>query len=234
MAGEQAAARAGEHVAEGIVASAAKSVLRDAVGPGAHAAARDVARDAATHAPAAALSDAERTAARDALRSAHGAWNSTPEDFAREFPELAHATNPRYASGLPEYTQNCQSCVIAVDRSLDGAASSAVPRLLNDGRTAFLPDSRFAWPSSVERSVGGGNRVHAVGGYDEIAHEMIRAGDGARGVVHGMRLDGAGNYLSGHVFNIVNKGGTLHFVDGQENGYWRHELFQGYQFLRTR
>lgn len=54
MAGEAAAARAGEHVAEGIVARAAKDVLRDAVGAGGEAGARDAERagagDAAIHA----------------------------------------------------------------------------------------------------------------------------------------------------------------------------------------
>ena len=48
MVGGGAAARGGEHVAEGIIAKAAQSTLRDAVGPAERAAAGDAARDTAT------------------------------------------------------------------------------------------------------------------------------------------------------------------------------------------
>jgi hypothetical protein len=49
MVGGGAAARGGEHAAEGIIAKAAQSTLRDAVGPTGRAVERDAARGAATH-----------------------------------------------------------------------------------------------------------------------------------------------------------------------------------------
>lgn len=49
-----------------------------------------------------------------------------------------------------------------------------------------------------------------------------------------MRLAADGSYESGHVFNVVNKDGVLHFIDGQTGAYAYLEDFQGFQFMRTR
>ena len=67
MAGEQAA----EHAAEGIIAKAAKAVLRDAEGPAARAVERDATRDAGTDAARSTLHDAEHHVDLDALPAWH-------------------------------------------------------------------------------------------------------------------------------------------------------------------
>jgi hypothetical protein len=165
---------------------------------------------------------AEKAAARAAERAKlpllHSG-NSTAEDFAREFPELGHGINPRF--GESGFGNNCQSCVVATDRSLAGNASSAV-------RRPTTHDARFDWPDSAYRGTGSPYPLRSSSGYHDIAAELQQAGHGARGIVHGMR-----NGHPGHVFNVVNRNGQIAFLDGQTGGYAYLENFSGFQFLRT-
>lgn len=158
--------------------------------------------------------------------------NSTAADFQRTFPELSHGVNPKLRTD-PAHQVNCQSCVTATDRSLSGSPSSAVPRPL-DANGYPMPDQRFDWPSSVDNALGGNNPIRPASSYDDIATELENAGDGARGIVHGMRQDANGNPIPGHVFNVVNRGGQIHWVDGQIGGYAYLENYnRGFEFMRT-
>jgi Papain fold toxin 1, glutamine deamidase len=182
-------------------------------------------------------SRAERKAAKHVAedvmtRTAHYG-NRGAADFAKDFPDLQHGVNPNFGKD-PAFGINCQSCVTATDRSLAGDASSAVPRrLTTDSAGNPVSDPRFNWPDGVNRALGGNNPLRSASGYDDIATELENAGDGARGIVHGMRTDANGNPVAGHVFNAVNRGGRVHFVDGQTGGYAYLENYSGFQFMRT-
>jgi len=153
------------------------------------------------------------------------AENGSPRLFKRMFPELTEVNAPRFGRG-PEWQQNCQSCVNAVDHTLAGNPASAVPR----------PDQGFPWPDSVTKTIGGGNPFVKVGGYDEITDQMTSAGAGARGVVWGRRFMQIGSRsieVEGHVFNVVNRGGRVFYVDGQTGTFARLENFGILNLLRT-
>ncbi|WP_164903414.1 toxin glutamine deamidase domain-containing protein [Nonomuraea polychroma] len=154
----------------------------------------------------------------------HGG-NATQQEFDARFSDLK-GVNPQFSSQAWEYTNNCQSCVVVVDQVLSGSAPiSAVPH---------HPTHPFNWPNSVTDSVGGGRSFRPVKDYDEIVAELLRAGDGARGIIHGMRVDPqTGLPRAGHVFNVVNRGGKIYFVDGQTGTWARPEQFAQLEFLRT-
>jgi hypothetical protein len=67
-----------------------------------------------------------------------------------------------------------------------------------------------------------------VTGKVEIEGILTQAGNGARGIVYGSR-DGK----VGHVFNAVNQGGTIRFLDGQTGSEASFDGFDGFMFLRT-
>ncbi|KAB2343938.1 toxin glutamine deamidase domain-containing protein [Actinomadura rudentiformis] len=148
------------------------------------------------------------------------------KEFDYKFPELKNI-NPQFSTGKWEFQNNCQSCVVNVDRRLAGESpSSAVPQ---------NPKYPFDWPRSVTDNAGPGGSFQQVNDYDEIINELLKAGDGARGVVHGGRLDPkTGIYMSGHVFNVVNRGGKIHFIDGQTGTWALLEKFGHLEFYRTK
>jgi uncharacterized protein YukE len=158
----------------------------------------------------------------------------------RLFPELA-GTNPlfrrtgltsRFAgAGGPGFRNNCQSCVVAVDHQLAGTPTSAIRRLLNTPHDVMASP---AWRQNIARATGTSHAFRSVGSYDDIARELHNAGDGARGIVHGMRTGAGGVPRAGHVFNVVNRNGRVFFLDGQTGKLARLEDFTGgLEFLRT-
>jgi hypothetical protein len=153
------------------------------------------------------------------------AANGSPSLFKRLFPDLTDVNGPRFGNG-PEWRNNCQSCVVATDRTLAGASSSAVP----------VPARGFDWPASVTDTIGGGKPFVPVRNYDDITDQMTQAGDGARGVVWGQRFRQAGGRtieVPGHVFNVVNRGGRVYYVDGQTGTFATLENFSKLSLLRT-
>ncbi len=159
----------------------------------------------------------------------------------RLFPELA-GTNPLFrstavTSRFPHaagagFRQNCQSCVVAVDNQLGGSATSAVRRLVGSKHDIF---ARPQWREQIADAVGTGNTFQRAGSYDDVVTQLHNAGDGARGIVHGMRVDARGRSVAGHVFNVVNRNGRIYFLDGQTGKFARLEDFRGgLEFLRTR
>lgn len=159
----------------------------------------------------------------------------------RLFPELAE-TNPLFRStGVTShypnvagrgFRSNCQSCVVAVDNQLAGFPTSAVHR--NLGQADDIMASPY-WKQNIARSAGTGNAFQSVGGYDDIVTQLHNAGDGARGIIHGMRTGPGGMSVPGHVFNVVNRNGRIFFLDGQTGQLARLENYSGgLEFLRTR
>lgn len=153
------------------------------------------------------------------------AGNAKQKEFDANFADIKDV-NPQFSTRAWEYSNNCQSCVVVVDRVLGGSSPiSAVPH---------HPAHPFKWPGSVTDSVGGGRAFRLVTDYDEIVSEMLRSGDGARGIVHGIRVDPrTGLPRAGHVFNVVNRGGKIYFVDGQSGTWATPETYSRMEFLRT-
>ncbi|MGW0432233.1 toxin glutamine deamidase domain-containing protein [Micromonospora sp. NPDC003197] len=127
--------------------------------------------------------------------------------FTPRTPGLVELINP--GGGR----MNCRACVVAVDATLSGAPTSAIPN---------IP----AGPISVlEQHFGAKFRHVKLSG---LVEEMTKAGHGARGIVYGY-----GGGPVGHVFNVMNDNGKIVFLDGQSGivdhvARWRH-----HQLMRT-
>jgi len=158
----------------------------------------------------------------------------------RLFPELAE-TNPlfrrtpltsRFAgAGGAGFRNNCQSCVVAVDNQLAGAPTSAIRRALGTSHDIMASPN---WRQQMAGAVGTSNRFRAASSYDDIVQQLHNAGDGARGIIHGMRTGPGGMSVPGHVFNVVNRNGRIFFLDGQTGKLARLENYSGgLEFLRT-
>ena len=167
-----------------------------------------------------ALSLAKRgtVAASHAVGSAVHAGNATPAEFHTLFGALEHVNAPRFHLGWP-WKNNCQSCVVAVDRTLAGHPASAIPRPENPFRPGESDPTRpWHWPKDVINAANVG-RPKKVQSYEEITARLRMSGDQSRGIVHGYNVKPDGGYGSGHVFNVINKGGVIYYLDGQV-GTW--------------
>ena len=80
--------------------------------------------------------------------------------------------------------------------------------------------------SLVEDAYGGSFK--AVSGQGQIQQVLTEAGPGARGIVYGARAGEAG-----HVFNAVNQGGTIRFLDPRIGGPASFNGYTGFLFLWT-
>lgn len=106
---------------------------------------------------------------------------------------------------------------------------------------AVATDATLAGRPAVARSTGAtsitllediyGGAFKHVSGQAAIEAELLAAGHGARGIVFGAR--GLGEL--GHVFNGVNQGGTIRFLDGQSGGLatFQGQGYRNLYFLRT-
>jgi YD repeat-containing protein len=114
-------------------------------------------------------------------------------------------------------TMNCVNCVIASDATLAGNRASAMP-----GNPTSL--------SVLEDTYGG--TFQAVSGPMQIGSILSRSGNGSRGIVFGESLNG---WDPGHVFNVINKNGSIQFVDGQigRGGLGNFDYLRNFQFLLT-
>jgi RHS repeat-associated protein len=101
---------------------------------------------------------------------------------------------------------NCVNCAIATDATLAGSPASALP----SGPTPI---------AVLEKMFGG--QFTKMSGQAAVEAELLKAGPGARAIVFGSRGPGQ----VGHVFNVVNQGGTIRFLDGQTG---KAATFQGY------
>jgi RHS repeat-associated protein len=120
---------------------------------------------------------------------------------------------------------NCVNCSIAADYTLAGNPTVA------DIEGPYSTEALAAWM---------GGRFVSVTGPIQIGSMLIESGNGAQGIVYGESLI-AGE--SGHVWNVVNQGGTIRFLDSQviragvNNagvGVDNFGMFKDFRFLLTR
>jgi filamentous hemagglutinin len=109
--------------------------------------------------------------------------------------------------------QNCANCAIATDATLAGNPASA----LNGGLTHM---------SALEAHFG--RAFSSLTSASRIEAQMLKAGDGARGVIFGSR-----GTDPGHFFNVINQNGKIRFFDGQTGGAANLDGFTGFSLLRT-
>lgn len=95
------------------------------------------------------------------------------------------------------------------------------------GAPASALDSSVPQPISIlERTYG--SSFKPVSGQAQIEQIMSDAGPGARGIVFGSRGANAG-----HVFNVINQGGAVRFIDFQSGTGASFDGYQGFYLLRT-
>nr|WP_238991932.1 RHS repeat-associated core domain-containing protein [Streptomyces sp. PAMC 26508] len=99
---------------------------------------------------------------------------------------------------------NCSKCAIATDLRLQGINAKAAAGEITDA-------------SHLEAHFG--STFKPTTGAEGIAGDLLRRGNGARGIVYGFDTDGAGTIKVGHYFNAVNHDGRVKFLDGQAGGY---------------
>jgi RHS repeat-associated protein len=111
-------------------------------------------------------------------------------------------------------TANCVNCAIATDATLAGARSVALPGSATAiGEIEKFYGRRFAPVASIQAAEG----------------QLRAAGNGARAIIFGYRGPGQ----VGHVFNGVNQGGTVRFLDGQIGKSASLAGYKSFHILRT-
>lgn len=159
-------------------------------------------------------------------------FDSIPADVQRsiirhEYPGMLGVNATRFdgvVSGTmdPElaklgWKDNCTRCVIAFDRVMEGAPSSAmpsaVPRDIADIFSALDVQPNFQW----------------MGGYDDIVGRMTAMPEGSRGVVYIARDDG-----SAHVFNVIHDHNGVVFLDAQTGTFAHLEDVSRIGFMVTK
>jgi len=110
-------------------------------------------------------------------------------------------------------TMNCVACAREADLMLRGLPYG----------TASLTG-----PASISEL---GTGWASVSGEMEVGSILSRAGNGSTGIVFGESLSGG----VGHVWNAVNNGGVINFLDAQAGagGLGNFTLFRNFQFLLT-
>jgi hypothetical protein len=120
---------------------------------------------------------------------------------------------------------NCVNCAIATDYTLAGNPTVAGP----EGPYTL---------SELETWMG--TRSVRVEGPIQVASMLRESGNGAQGIVYGEPLVPGGD---GHVWNAVNQGGTIRFLDSQvirpgvNNavvGVNNFDTFKNFRFMLTR
>jgi RHS repeat-associated protein len=111
-------------------------------------------------------------------------------------------------------TQNCVNCAIAVDATLAGRPASALPGSVTP---ISVLEKTFGTTFGSPTSIG------------NIENQLLRAGNGSRGIVFGESASGG----VGHVVNAVNQGGVVRFLDGQRGVSAIFQGFKNFRLLRT-
>ncbi len=130
----------------------------------------------------------------------------------RTIDKCVKATNPNFATGKTEYTQNCQRCVAAYEarrRGFDVQASGALgdDPLISAGGTSGWANVYKDGITSFE--IPQGKTCEQI--QQSISNRMADYGDGARSIVF---VEWKADPL-GHVFIAEQTNGETHFVDPQ-------------------
>jgi hypothetical protein len=123
--------------------------------------------------------------------------------------------NPGFPN--PGRTHNCVNCSIATDATLSGNPASALP----------IKSTKGVPISVLERHFGA--KFGMATAPEKITQQMVEAGDGARGIIFGSY----GLTGPGHVFNVVNQGGSVRYLDGQTGKPANLKVFDTLRLLRT-
>jgi len=114
-------------------------------------------------------------------------------------------------------THNCVNCAIATDSLLAGNPASALPIYSTKGVSIRVIETQF------------GGRFGAPTTQQGLISQMAGAGNGARGIVYATYPSGP----PGHVFNVVNQGGVVRFLDGQTGKVVDFSKFKDVHLMRT-
>jgi hypothetical protein len=117
---------------------------------------------------------------------------------------------------------NCQNCAVATRATLNGNPAVALPIEAEDVPTLEEFEDTFS------------DNPHSAGGFQDasvadIQSQLQAGGSGSQGIVY--------VYKTGspwaHVFNAVNQGGTVRFLDGQTGGVADFSGYDVIKFMRT-
>jgi len=176
--------------------------------------ARVLASSKLTEGPSASALAVEATLPKGATSATEIAFGSgsTAGDAAKGLSAAEEAGSIRNVNAVGG-NMNCVNCVIATDAMLSGQPASA----LGGGpfRLAVLENlygAKFGSATTI----------------DYISGVMKDAGAGSRGIVYGSR----GGEV-GHVFNVVNQGGVVRFLDGQTGKAATFDGYDAFRLLRT-
>lgn len=133
-----------------------------------------------------------------------------------QYPWMRDVNRPRFEDGTPGYNQNCSENVIAVNKQLDGIEATADPLL----------EGRWPDPARLGNPDASWEDPHT---YDNIIQDLKSRGEGSRGVVYISRADG-----TAHVFNALNDGNGVVFLDGQTGRLGHLEPATGIRYLPYR
>lgn len=154
---------------------------------------------------------------------------------ASTISEALKSVNPNFSRRHSEYSMNCQRCVVAYELQRRGYKVEAQPTYANDkwnkaynvgGTHMGLWRGAFRHAKTVNVGASRGDKV-----LDNITKRMKAYGPGARAVVS-INYKGVGE---GHVFNVENVRGRIHYVDAQTgNRYNRASMRNLFSITKTR
>ena len=188
-AAEAAAAEAAAAEAAAAEATAAEATAAEATAAEATAAEATADAASADETAAAAEEGAQATADADNVVDVPEGSNVIPQEIFNDFPALEDV-NPG------EFNDNCPACQAAGRQILDGGA----PIQAGDSGPASM--------SSMQSDAGSYFSPMSI---QQAEQQLLAAGDGANGTVAAMPP----NSSIGHVFNAVNRGGQVVWVDAQ-------------------
>lgn len=127
-----------------------------------------------------------------------------------EISKTIKGVNPDYKTNKKEYRVNCQRCAMATEMAMRGYDVTAMPNYMTDDYDKFIHHmNQFKnqyWISGGELGKTKASKLNSI-------IKIVKSwGDGARGLVAVTWKTGN----AGHILNIVNKGGEVYFVDGQD------------------
>lgn len=132
---------------------------------------------------------------------------------------LADATkgaNPHFSHDFSEYSMNCQRCVVAYELRRRGYSVEAAPTYKGDRLPYGAHANKDGTSNGYWMGAFKGARSEYVGASrnsavrQNIEHKMKSYGNGSRAVVM-VQWQKSG----GHVFNVENVNGKMHYVDAQ-------------------
>jgi hypothetical protein len=122
---------------------------------------------------------------------------------------------------------NCMLCAFAGDRTMGGQPMLAgvENRYLSPAMRTYHP-TEGTETAAVARALG--REYKSFASADAVAQEIVKHGDGARGIISALNPGGGG-----HAFNVVAWKGQAYFLDFQTGQPARVDRFSNWTMLRT-